>query len=294
MSVTNSDGTVTVSPSTGAVVVSLALSKANTWTSLQTFNAGITGSGSTGGLTTGSGILGTAGTWTARQTFPTGSTGGIILGTNKLLTEQIVAGASAAFGLLYAEQNANSAATMGIMPNGTALTSQFMVFRTSSAATNYEGIALGTDISGVNTTNIYTLKGGTGTIRPMVFGTFDQTTFLEAFRITTAPIFQFSSGLAHTITSISGNYTVAIGDLVILDSASGAANTVTLPAASNQKGRYLVIVKTDSTANAVTVSRTGTDTIEGATTKSLAAQYSKITLVSDGTSVWYDLTGTLV
>ncbi|MHB8710432.1 MAG: immunoglobulin-like domain-containing protein [Minisyncoccota bacterium] len=38
-SVSNSDGTLTISPTTGAVVSSLNLSHANTWTALQTFNA---------------------------------------------------------------------------------------------------------------------------------------------------------------------------------------------------------------------------------------------------------------
>jgi hypothetical protein len=36
-SVTNSDGTLTISPTTGAVVASLALGNANTWTGAQTF-----------------------------------------------------------------------------------------------------------------------------------------------------------------------------------------------------------------------------------------------------------------
>lgn len=38
--VSNSDGTLTISPTTGAVVASLALGHANTWTGAQTFNAG--------------------------------------------------------------------------------------------------------------------------------------------------------------------------------------------------------------------------------------------------------------
>lgn len=38
-SVSNSDGTLTISPTTGAVVASLALAHANTWTGLQTFNS---------------------------------------------------------------------------------------------------------------------------------------------------------------------------------------------------------------------------------------------------------------
>jgi hypothetical protein len=38
-SVSNSDGTLTISPTTGSVVASLALAHANTWTGAQTFNA---------------------------------------------------------------------------------------------------------------------------------------------------------------------------------------------------------------------------------------------------------------
>jgi hypothetical protein len=52
-SVSNSDGTLTISPTTGAVVASLALNHANTWTALQTFNnSDIAMVGSSTGTTT--------------------------------------------------------------------------------------------------------------------------------------------------------------------------------------------------------------------------------------------------
>ncbi|MHB1909772.1 MAG: beta strand repeat-containing protein [Nitrososphaerales archaeon] len=70
-SVSNSDSTLTISPTLGAVVASLNLAHQNTWTALQTFNAGISGSGNLGALTAGSGILSTANTWTGLQTFGT-------------------------------------------------------------------------------------------------------------------------------------------------------------------------------------------------------------------------------
>ena len=137
-SVSNSDGTLTISPTTGAVVASLALGHANAWSALQTFDVGvalvaivdssaagklflssttanalkyydtqatpvlhelvvldiaqtfsalqtfgggITGTGNTGTLTAGSGVLGTANTWTAAQTFGAGITGTGSVGT---------------------------------------------------------------------------------------------------------------------------------------------------------------------------------------------------------------------
>ncbi len=55
--------------SNGASGLAVNLGNANTWTAPQTFSAGITGTGSTGALTAGTGILGTANTWTALQTL---------------------------------------------------------------------------------------------------------------------------------------------------------------------------------------------------------------------------------
>ena len=59
-SVSNSDGTLTISPTTGAVVASLALSHANIWSALQTFSSGINLSGSSSVLDLG-GSAGSAG-----------------------------------------------------------------------------------------------------------------------------------------------------------------------------------------------------------------------------------------
>ena len=66
-SVTNSDGTLTISPTTGAVVASIALGHANTWTAAQSFNVNdLVMNGSTSG-TTKLNANATAGTTT--QTF---------------------------------------------------------------------------------------------------------------------------------------------------------------------------------------------------------------------------------
>jgi hypothetical protein len=48
-----------------------------------------------------------------------------------------------------------------------------------------------------------------------------------------------------------------------------------------------LIKKTDSSANAVTVTRAGSDTIEGASSKPLAKGYASLTLISNGTNEWY-------
>jgi len=88
-SVSNSDGTLTISPTTGVVVASLALGHANTWTGIQSFNSGkLALNGASSGVTTlnanatsgtvtatlpaNTGIiaeLNYAQTWSAAQTF---------------------------------------------------------------------------------------------------------------------------------------------------------------------------------------------------------------------------------
>ena len=72
---------------------------------------------------------------------------------------------------------------------------------------------------------------------------------------------------------------------LILATSAGGAYTITLPAASTLKKFF--IKKTDASANVITISRAGADTIEGATSVSLAAQYKSYTLCSDGSSTWY-------
>lgn len=96
------------------------------------------------------------------------------------------------------------------------------------------------------------------------------------------------------MSSLSANTTLTADSagLVRVD-ASGGARTITLPAANAANGRPIAlrIVKTDSSANAVTVQRAGTNTIEGATSIALTTQWSSAWLVSDGVSSWVHQNG---
>lgn len=95
-------------------------------------------------------------------------------------------------------------------------------------------------------------------------------------------------GLGVTITSTAVTpYTVVSTDNYIVIDATAGAKVVNLPAA-NTSVRRIVIIKKDNSANAVTINCAGADTIEAAVSKTLNAQYSKVTLVSDGISIWYD------
>lgn len=84
------------------------------------------------------------------------------------------------------------------------------------------------------------------------------------------------AGQSEAITNInnaSSPYTVTSIDRTITCDASSGAITVNLPAGSSFNGRILAFVKTDSSANAVTIARAGSDTIAGATSYTLTGQY---------------------
>lgn len=94
--------------------------------------------------------------------------------------------------------------------------------------------------------------------------------------------------------SVAANTTLTADDAgVVLVDASGAARTITLPAAASMNARPipLRIVKTDGSANAVTIQRAGSDTIEGATSIALTTQWSSAALRSDGVNAWIHQVG---
>lgn len=92
--------------------------------------------------------------------------------------------------------------------------------------------------------------------------------------------------LHETVTTVSTSpYTVLSADSNIRCNATTAAVTINLPAASATK-RELQIKKVDSSANACTVVRSGTDTIDGATSIVLSAQYSTTRIQDAAAGLW--------
>jgi hypothetical protein len=89
-------------------------------------------------------------------------------------------------------------------------------------------------------------------------------------------------------TAVSSAYTVTPLDEVIEANATSAPFTVTLPTAVG-RSRRVVVIKTDSGGNAVTVATTGGQTINGASTKSLASQWSAIEVTPSAAGNWLDL-----
>ncbi len=86
------------------------------------------------------------------------------------------------------------------------------------------------------------------------------------------------------------SYTVTQGDIVVAYTAITAARTVTLPAAAAYpQGLRLLIVDESGSCSATStigITRTGSDTIDGTTSATIAQAYGYLALVGDGASRW--------
>lgn len=82
-----------------------------------------------------------------------------------------------------------------------------------------------------------------------------------------------------------GNTVATDSDYMILCDTSAGGFTVSLFSATKM-GRTLVVCKTSSDGNAVSVVPFGNDTIQGSESKSLTTQYDKIVITADGVSMW--------
>jgi hypothetical protein len=106
-----------------------------------------------------------------------------------------------------------------------------------------------------------------------------------------------ASGLYSAVQDKSANYTVVAGDagdLLRVSTGSGAV-TITLPQISTvSDGFKIAIVKWTGDTNAVTITRSGSDTINGATTATIGSQYTQTTFVADfETNQWFAATSGL-
>jgi hypothetical protein len=100
--------------------------------------------------------------------------------------------------------------------------------------------------------------------------------------VTSAPTTSFSVTAPTIGSSVTGNSHQAF-----LCNATGGAIVPTLPAATAAGNGYTVAFKkTDSSANAVTLTAAGSDTIDGAATFVISNQNNWAILVCDGSSKW--------
>lgn len=100
--------------------------------------------------------------------------------------------------------------------------------------------------------------------------------------------------MANTVVGVktlaaTGNQTLTtadLGKLILMPNTAG--HTLTLPSAADCAGNGFTFKKTTADAQAITITRAGSDTIDGATTfASCDAQYDTVSIVSDGGTAWH-------
>lgn len=86
----------------------------------------------------------------------------------------------------------------------------------------------------------------------------------------------------HPRRKVTEAYTLKDGDSLIIADLTTAAFTATLPKIKAvPDGKEYTFFKLDSSSNALTIDGDGSEQINGATTKSISAQYGMVTIVSD-------------
>jgi hypothetical protein len=115
------------------------------------------------------------------------------------------------------------------------------------------------------------------------FADLNSTQTLSAKTLTTPTLTTpLCNGVRYAVTSQTGAYTATAAVTIILCNATTAAFAVTLPTAVGNSGLAFTIKKTDSTANAITINTTSSQTIDGALTLLVSTQWAYAQVVSDG------------
>lgn len=95
----------------------------------------------------------------------------------------------------------------------------------------------------------------------------------------------YAAKAQRTLRTTTVAYTLTDDDDIVAGDATGGAVTLTLPTAVGRAGRVFVAKKLDASGNAVTLDGAGAETVDGATTLALSAQWQTARVVSNG-SAW--------
>lgn len=156
-----------------------------------------------------------------------------------------------------------------------------LLYFTITSGTVRKKVALYDDSSGA-TGDLY-YRDGSGNFSRLGIGSTSQTLRVSGGVPTWT---DGASGI--TTATKTTSYTVSATDAIVFADATSGNVTITLPTASSFAGYRFYIKRIDNSANTCSVSRSGTDTIDGMTSFTVDQQYTAVMVVSDG-SAWYIL-----
>ena len=113
---------------------------------------------------------------------------------------------------------------------------------------------------------------------------------------TTSPIatLTINGSVATKITSINNShspYSITATDHIILADSFGGAITINLPACSSNSGRIIIVkdVGAGAGSNNITISRNGSDQIDGSVSIAIDTNRGYVQLVCDGSQFWHQI-----
>lgn len=86
--------------------------------------------------------------------------------------------------------------------------------------------------------------------------------------------------------NVTASGSVVSGDYLIVADATGGAITMALPPAALVPGRIYAFKRVNSGANAVVIDPNAAETIDGAATYTLSAQWNSVTIMNNGIA-WF-------
>jgi hypothetical protein len=222
-SVINSDGTLTITPTTGSVVASLALNNANTWTALQTFGTNI----SIGGVT------------------PTGATG----------TGNLVFATSPTIGLINATGLPLSTGVTGLLPSAKGGTGVANTATFTLGTSNQNWATLGTGIVKTTTATGALSDAAAADVVALWTGTCNSSTYLNGAGGCTTP-----AGGGATFGTLSGgtnsSATMIVGSGASLGPSGAGTIQATNIAGTVQAGSNVGLSGTGTVASPYVISST--------------------------------------
>lgn len=155
------------------------------------------------------------------------------------------------------------------------------LFFTITTGTVRKKVALYDDTSGA-TGDIY-YRDGSGNLVRLGIGSTGQ-----SLRVSGGVPAWSSSDDTYATSTKTSNYTITGSDTVIFADATSGNVAITLPVASGLSGYKFFIKRIDGSGNTCSVTRSGSDTIDGQTSVSVDQQYTSLMVVSNGSN-WYIL-----
>lgn len=99
---------------------------------------------------------------------------------------------------------------------------------------------------------------------------------------------RFNAAVSKAVAGLSSTTTLDNTWHTVLAEDAGGSYSINLPAAASCTGRVYIIKKVNSSANTITIDADASETIDGATTVALTAQWSTFQIQSNGTN-WFVL-----